>query len=301
MEVVGFLRSQWSLLEVLSERVESAAQRGQGMLLLLNQVLFMRLCDRWFCPEDQLTGLYSLLFYNILCYLCHYAAKLFSLRDYSPYIHVSNQSKVRHLAMSVTKVVLDLTKGVTFVITGVFMLLVFGLEQGLERFSPTWTYVLLTALYFCITERVCQDKIPVLLSWLSLEALENLEALWAPVLCRLASSLSSLLMIVVVSFWCSGRASWGLCLVASYINVYLGLKAMDRHLKVLLHERSTLGRFRFATRQELSGLDDVCSVCLQRMASARVTPCRHMFHGDCLRRSLKDRSTCPMCKQDLWC
>lgn len=181
------------------------------------------------------------------------------------------------------------------------MLLVFGLEQGLERFSPTWTYVLLTALYFCITERVCQDKIPVLLSWLSLEALENLEALWAPVLCRLASSLSSLLMIVVVSFWCSGRASWGLCLVASYINVYLGLKAMDRHLKVLLHERSTLGRFRFATRQELSGLDDVCSVCLQRMASARVTPCRHMFHGDCLRRSLKDRSTCPMCKQDLWC
>ncbi|KAG0426991.1 hypothetical protein HPB47_025935, partial [Ixodes persulcatus] len=295
------LRAQWGLLETLNERVEGAAERGEAMLVLLNQLLFLMLCDRWFCPGDRLTGLYTLLFYIILCYLCHYVGNLLNVRGYSPYVHVSDQSKIRHLAMSVTKMVLDLTKGVTVVITVVFMLLVLGLEQGLEHFSPTWTYVLLTALYFCLTERICQDKVPMVLSWLHLEFLENLETLWAPVLCKLATSLSSLLMIVAVSFWCSGKGGWGLCLLASYINVYLGLKAMDRHLKVLLQERGQLGRFRFATKQELANFDDVCSVCLQRMTLARVTPCRHLFHGDCLRRSLKDRSTCPMCKQDLWC
>lgn len=304
MEPLSLLQSQWQALESFRDRLEGVIQRCEGMLLLLNQVLFFMLCDRWFCPDDRLTGLYSLLFYNILCYLCHYAANVLSLRDYTPYVHVSDQSKVRHLAMSVTKVVLDLTKGVTFVITGVFMLLVFGLEQGLEHFSPSWPYLALTATYFALTERACQERLPSVLSWLQLESLENLEPLWAPVLSRLASSLATLLLVVTVSFWGGDGVrggAWGLCLLASYFNVYLGLKAMDRHLKVLLQERARLGRFRFATRQELKGLDDVCPVCLQRMSLARVTPCRHMFHGDCLRRSLKDRSTCPMCKQELWC
>ncbi|XP_037557522.1 uncharacterized protein LOC119434443 [Dermacentor silvarum] len=226
MELLSLLRSQWEALESFRGRLEGVVQRCEGMLLLLNQVLFFMLCDRWFCPDDRLTGLYSLLFYNILCYLCHYAANVFSLRDYTPYVHVSDQSKIRHLAMSVTKVVLDLTKGVTFVITGVFMLLVFGLEQGLEHFSPSWPYLALTSAYFALTERACQERLPTVLGWLQLASLENLEPLWAPVLCRLASSLATLLLVVAVSFWGGGHGggAWGLCLLASYFNVYLGLK-----------------------------------------------------------------------------
>lgn len=98
------LRAQWGLLETLNERVEGAAERGEAMLVLLNQLLFLMLCDRWFCPGDRLTGLYTLLFYIILCYLCHYVGNLLNVRGYSPYVHVSDQSKIRHLAMSVTKV-----------------------------------------------------------------------------------------------------------------------------------------------------------------------------------------------------
>lgn len=297
--MLSIVRSSWNLLEDLNQRIENGTQRCEGMLVLLNQVLFFLLCDRVFCPRDPLTGLYSLLFYNIICYLLHYMNNVLSLPSYSPYVHVSDRSGVRHLAMTVTKVVLDLTRGITFVITGVFMLLVFGLEQGLEHFSPTWPYVLLTVAYFALTERACQDKIPWLLSQMNLEVLENLETLWAPVLCRMATSLASLLAVVAVTFWCIGRSSWGLGLAASYINVYLGLRTMDRHLKVLLQEMGRIRSFRFATKQELSGLNDVCAVCLQKMTTARVTPCRHTFHGDCLRRCLKDWGTCPMCKRSL--
>lgn len=264
---------------------------------MVNQIMFFMLCDRWFCPNNKLTGLYSLLFYNVMSYLFSYAIKLLSLHDYSPIVRVSEHTNIRHLAMTATKIVLDLTKIITFLITGVFMLLVFGLEQGLEHFSPTWSYLLVTVFYFIITERRYLEKIPSVLTWFQFEVLENLEILWTPVLLHLFTSLASIIMITLVWFFTDG--GWFLILGASYINIFLSLSDMDHHWKVLLKERACLDKYRYATRKELKERNDVCAVCLQNMKYARVTPCNHMFHGDCLRLCLKGASTCPLCKQQL--
>lgn len=105
-----------------------------GMTNFVNQAMFFLLCDRLFCPQEKLTGLYTLLFYNVISYMWHYAKEtLFSMSSYSPIVRISEHANVGHLAMTATKIVLDLTKAISFVITGVFMLLVFGLpSQGMS-------------------------------------------------------------------------------------------------------------------------------------------------------------------------
>jgi hypothetical protein len=77
---------------------------------------------------------------------------------------------------------------------------------------------------------------------------------------------------------------------------------MDIFLKALAEEKSSLNKFRYATMCELKDrVDDVCPVCLLNMKwKAKVTPCNHFFHTDCLRRCLKQNNRdCPFCKQDL--
>lgn len=297
------LKSVWESLASNSSSIfrhaEDSYRKNATMASLVNQVLFFMLCDCWFCPEDRLTGLYSLLFYNVFGYLVSYADKILNLSDYSPIIHVSEHSNIRHLAMTTTKMVLDLAKAITFVITGVFLLLVFGLEQGLEHFNPTWGYTFITGLYYIFTEPKCHKKSTALLTMLQLECLENLEVLWYPVLVRVFSSFASVLMVTLV--WFGKDAGWLLIFTSSYINVYLCLKDMGEYRNVLLREKLVLDKYRYASKEELCEKDDVCAVCLQPMKRARVTPCQHMFHGECLRICLKQQiiSVCPMCKQDL--
>ena len=87
------------------------------------------------------------------------------------YINVSEHSNVHHLALSATKIVLDVVKFVTFAITCVFIILgkynfrfdvnhklitfsrilVFGVP-GHNQFSPTWCYILTTLIYYALTD-----------------------------------------------------------------------------------------------------------------------------------------------------
>lgn len=41
-----------------------------------------------------------------------------------------------------------------------------------------------------------------------------------------------------------------------------------------------------ASSIQLSDLDDVCAICYQKMVSAKITQCKHYFHGVCLRKWL---------------
>ena len=41
-----------------------------------------------------------------------------------------------------------------------------------------------------------------------------------------------------------------------------------------------------ATGDQLEKHNDVCSICYQDMASAKVTRCRHIYHAICLRKWL---------------
>lgn len=243
-----------------------------------------------------MTNLYSLMFYNVIAYCVGYIRELINKEDWSPYVMVTEQSNVKHLAMSATKIVLEWTKAVTFVMTVVFMLLVFGLEQGLNNYQPSTLYLAITWLYYMATEKVIVEMFPTVLQWLQLSALEALETLWAPVIARAFTVAASALLAATLLL----QGQYRLMLFAIYLNVYLRAKQMRGDcLAALNKERAVLQQFRYATLEELKEFDDVCAVCLSTMRIARITPCHHMFHGECLRQCLKSSVHCPICKREL--
>ncbi len=42
--------------------------------------------------------------------------------------------------------------------------------------------------------------------------------------------------------------------------------------------------------------DAVCSICLQRMDSAKELPCKHLFHSQCLEIWFANQELCPICR-----
>ncbi len=55
-----------------------------------------------------------------------------------------------------------------------------------------------------------------------------------------------------------------------------------------------------ASSDLLGSHDDVCAICQQEMATAKVTICRHIFHSVCLRKWLYVQDTCPLCHAVLY-
>lgn len=247
------------------------------------------------CPQKRVTGLYSLMFYNVIAYCVSYIKELIEKEDWSPYVNMTHHSNIKHVAMSATKIVLEWTKAITFIITVTFMLLVFGLEQGLEYYQPTAFYTFTTWTYYMCTERVFIDLFPGLLIFLKLSSLEALENLYAPVILRLYIIILALLLNLVLLFYGQFRFS----AIAIYITLYMRMKDLYlNYLKSLQKERAVLGRFRKALPEEIENCDDVCAVCLSPMERARVTPCQHLFHAECLRQCLNSSENCPICKRE---
>lgn len=266
-------------------------------------MVFFIMCDRVLlcsfggsnCPQKRLTGLYSLMFYNVIAYCVSYIKELIEKEDWSPYVNMTQYSNMKHVAMSATKIVLEWTKAITFIITVTFMLLVFGLEQGLEYYQPTTLYSFITWTYYMCTEKIFIQFFPALLLFLRLHVLEALEALYAPVILRYYTITLATTLSVVLLFY----GQFKFAFIASYLTVYL--KAKDtilNSLKQLRDEQASLARFRHATPDEIQNWDDVCAVCLSHMERARVTPCQHLFHADCLRLCLKSSYNCPICKRE---
>lgn len=55
-----------------------------------------------------------------------------------------------------------------------------------------------------------------------------------------------------------------------------------------------------ASVQQLLALNDVCSICYSEMRSAKITRCKHFFHGVCLRKWLYVQDRCPLCHDILY-
>ena len=51
----------------------------------------------------------------------------------------------------------------------------------------------------------------------------------------------------------------------------------------------------WASNEELCKYGDVCSICYQGMSSAKITPCGHLYHKNCLQKWINDNNTCPLC------
>lgn len=236
------------------------------------------------------------MFYNVFAYCISYIKELCEKEDWSPYVNITEGSNMKHLAMTATKMALEWTKAITFIITIVFMLLVFGLEQGLEHYKPTVYYTFITWIYYASTEKVFVTLFSYFINYLQLSILENLEGFYIPVILYLFTSLMSFIIAILSMMF--GRFKFAVA--ALYLNVYIRLKDMNmNHLKELQAQRAVLSQFRCASREEISSLEDVCAVCLSVMYFARVTPCHHLFHGECLRNCLKTSNQCPICKREL--
>ncbi|XP_033215937.1 E3 ubiquitin-protein ligase AMFR-like [Belonocnema kinseyi] len=278
------------------DRAENLFLKMKNLSLMMNQIVFFILADKVLVPQEKMTCLYTLMFYNVIAYCVSYIKELIEKEDWSPYVTLTERSQIKHLAMSATKIVLEWTKAVTFVVTITFMLLVFGLEQGLENYKPSTLYTIITWLYYSATEKVFVEMFPGILVFLQLEVLENIENLYAPVILHCFTiMMSSLFTLILLP-----TAPWRFLLVVSYLNVFLRTKELIRNSgSVLQKERQILNRYRKATSEEIERFDDVCAVCLFAMSKARVTPCHHLFHADCLRQCLKTSDKCPMCKREL--
>ncbi|XP_022091865.1 RING finger protein 145-like [Acanthaster planci] len=88
-------------------------------------------------------------------------------------------------------------------------------------------------------------------------------------------------------------------LVHCYFNV---LQRAQAGWQSFLHRRDAVRKIKSlptATQEELSSLRDVCAICFEEMAFAKVTPCRHYFHSVCLRRWLYVQDKCPLCHKTI--
>ncbi|XP_011177628.2 protein TRC8 homolog isoform X1 [Zeugodacus cucurbitae] len=80
------------------------------------------------------------------------------------------------------------------------------------------------------------------------------------------------------NIWCEARAGW---------SVFMKRRSA-------VHKISALPE---ATPAQLRAFDDVCAICYQEMYSAKITRCRHYFHGVCLRKWLYVQDRCPLCHE----
>lgn len=99
-----------------------------------------------------------------------------------------------------------------------------------------------------------------------------------------------------------GSWSWlnSLILVLhSYCNVWQRLQSGWLSYLQRRDAMSRVNTMKVASSLQLVTHDDLCAICYQRMVSARVTPCQHLFHGVCLRKWLFIQDYCPICHQKI--
>ncbi|XP_062536080.1 protein TRC8 homolog isoform X1 [Armigeres subalbatus] len=93
-------------------------------------------------------------------------------------------------------------------------------------------------------------------------------------------AIRALMMCIHAYFniWCEARAGW----------------AVFMKRRTAVHKISSLPE---ATPLQLRSFDDVCAICYQEMTSAKITRCKHYFHGVCLRKWLYVQDRCPLCHE----
>ncbi|XP_055848263.1 protein TRC8 homolog isoform X2 [Episyrphus balteatus] len=80
------------------------------------------------------------------------------------------------------------------------------------------------------------------------------------------------------NIWCEARAGW---------SIFMKRRSAVDKISALPE----------ATEAQLNNLNDVCAICHQQMESAKITRCRHFFHGVCLRKWLYVQDRCPLCHE----
>ncbi|XP_019874178.2 protein TRC8 homolog [Aethina tumida] len=87
--------------------------------------------------------------------------------------------------------------------------------------------------------------------------------------------------------------------IHAYFNIWCDAKA---GWSVFMKRRTAVNKIESlpeADKEQLRQLEDVCAICYQEMQSAKITKCKHFFHGVCLRKWLYVQDRCPLCHEIL--
>ncbi|EYB83559.1 hypothetical protein Y032_0333g2809 [Ancylostoma ceylanicum] len=107
--------------------------------------------------------------------------------------------------------------------------------------------------------------------------------------------------------------NWTLATIAVLVfhvifNIYRRMETLLGSMTARQAAVKNINRLPRATKEELKDRCDVCAICFMEMwEEARVTPCKHFFHGSCLRKWLSVRQkltytllkVCPLCYAEL--
>lgn len=83
--------------------------------------------------------------------------------------------------------------------------------------------------------------------------------------------------------------------IHAYFNIWQQAK---EGWKVFMRRRTAVTKISLlqdATAEQLTEHNDVCAICYSELLSARITRCKHYFHGACLRKWMYVQDTCPIC------
>ncbi|KAF2361106.1 Zinc finger C3HC4 RING-type [Trinorchestia longiramus] len=272
------------------QKTEQMLSSQGNLTTLCKQMIFLSVCEKCLLPGQHLSSLYTLMFCSIITYCVGYAYELLTRQEWSLLVRVGGSSScVRHLALSTTNILLEWTKAVTFITTVVFLLLMLGLEKGLKDYSPSPLYFVIAALYWVFTEKICRKFI---LNWMldkRWSFCDSLEELYVP----LYLQYFQLFSLGAFTLPCMYMGNWRIAVCGA---VFVRMDYV--HTQTLLLKLSAaidqLSQFRSASEAELRQNNDRCSICLSWMTSARVTPCQHFYHAECLLNILKLLLKCPM-------
>ncbi|KAE9418156.1 hypothetical protein Angca_009729 [Angiostrongylus cantonensis] len=117
--------------------------------------------------------------------------------------------------------------------------------------------------------------------------------------------LSIALIVLVYGIVFTLPGSWTLATVAVLVfhvifNIYRRMETLLLSLTSRQTAMNKVNRLPRASKEELKDRSDVCAICFMEMwEEARVTPCKHFFHGACLRKWLYIKQVCPLCYSEL--
>ena len=147
--------------------------------------------------------------------------------------------------------------------------------------------------YFIFSDRNTVAVIKSTVEYQNIEIFEGLEQHYTDGLAHLAE-----VFFAIVSAFAQPSLSF-VYIPFFYFCVYQPVLQFRAAVKKIKSESLCMSHFEKASASDISKYDDVCAVCLYAMKHARITPCKHMFHGKCLKACLKKKQQCPLCNKQM--
>ncbi|CAI2322893.1 unnamed protein product [Caenorhabditis sp. 36 PRJEB53466] len=105
------------------------------------------------------------------------------------------------------------------------------------------------------------------------------------------------MQVVKKGFSC---ATLAILLFHVVVNIYKRLENFFNYVRSRNAAVNNINQLKKADTTQLKEREDLCAICFIEMREeARITPCKHYFHGPCLRKWLAVKMVCPLCYSEM--